>query len=246
MLDAAHAQLSKAAEALGASRSTLRNATSSHHIKNPASFTALDAFYTQVTKPEGIRGAQLFLGSLDGELLLSARLRTDPAPSGRKKKRARDDAADRAAQAMKSVRKRCASDDSLKKATLDFAERTIEQLLRSVKGPGDEELFESCGLSVAPVQTATASAATVAPVANASAGPKRPRLIIACRLSAGVALPLGALRGALGPCFKDGMITTRPESLGAEYQLPLTDAGRVVEAQGQRSMLLFAAVPEQP
>ena len=51
------------------------------------------------------------------------------------------------------------------------------------------------------------------------------------------------LRRALGPCFGDGMVTTKPELLGEAYRLPLSAAGQAIESQGQRSLLLFAAVP---
>ena len=59
-------------------------------------------------------------------------------------------------------------------------------------------------------------------------------------------LPLVVLRRALGECFSDGMVTTKPELLGEAYRLPLSAAGQAIESQGQRSLLLFAAVPVLP
>jgi hypothetical protein len=233
-----HVFLTRAAQILSGSQASLRNNISAHKVKNPISFQALDTFCVNATKPGGTGASQLFLSSLDGGPVVSARLRVEPESQGRsgKAKRARDDAAERAELACAKLRR---LPGQLTKAQIDLAQKTIEDLLRGVRGPRSEEVFEACGVSVAPVLTTKASQGVSATAAN------RPRLIIACRLSAGVPLSLKALRLALGECFKDGMITTHPESLGPEYQLPLTDTGRAVENQGQRSMLLFAAVPEK-
>lgn len=244
-LDEMHKHLVAAAHILRAQSSQLRNSVSSHVVPNTVAFSAIETFCVNAVKDGGPDAAQLFIGSLDGYIVVSARLRAQTGASHRpnKKKRARDDAEDRAHSACEKLLRHARSlegekCDRMVKQILT-AQQTIEQLLRSVKGPNDEECFESCGVSMA--ATATTQASSNAPPAM----PSRPRLIIACRLSAGVALPLYALRKALGCCFKDGMITTRPESIGPDYQLPLTEHGTVTEQQGQRSMLLFAAVPEE-
>ena len=230
--ESVHVHLTRAASILSGTDAALRNQVSSHKVKNPISFQALDTFCINATKPGGATASQLYLASLDGGPVISARLRNEPEPTVRGgKKRGRDDAAERAEAACSKL-KRMAQGPRI--AQIELAQKTIEQLLRHVKGPRGEDVFEACGISVAPVASAAGGSAT-----------GRPRLILACRLSAGVPLALKSLRTSLGDCFKDGMITTQPETLGPEYQLPLSDTGRVVENQGQRSMLLFAAVPEK-
>ena len=66
----------------------------------------------------------------------------------------------------------------------------------------------------------------------------RPKLIVACRLSAGIAVPVYALRSALSTtgAFPDGMMTTNPDSLGPEYRLPLSGLGKA--AEGNHRFLL--------
>ena len=234
--ESVHTHLSKAASILTCSHSALRNQVSSHKVKNPISFQALDTFCVNATKPGGAGASQLYIASLDGGPVISARLRGDPEPAARsgKKKRGRDDAAERAEAACVKLLRIATTN----KAQVMLAQKTIEQLLRNIRGPQGEDVFEALGVSVAPVATTQASATAPASISG------KPRLILACRLSAGVPLSLKALRTALGECFKDGMITTQPETLGAEYQLPLSETGRAVENEGQRSMLLFAAVPD--
>ena len=236
--ESVHLHLRNAASILSGTDAALRNQVSSHKVKTPISFQALDTFCINATKPGGTNASQLYLASLDGGPVISARLGADSAPtqSGSKKKRGRDDAGERAEATCAKLLRMSAGP---RKTQVELAQKTIEELLRNVRGPRGEEVFEACGVSVAPMATSQASAS--APVATGM----RPRLIIACRLSSGIPLSLKALRMALGECFKDGMITTQPEKLGPEYQLPLSETGRAVENQGQRSMLLFAAVPEK-
>ena len=145
-----------------------------------------------------------------------------------------------AAVTMTGIYRTQSSYDQLE--ALNRTRTMIEELLRNVRGPQREEVFEACGLSLAPPPSPTA-AATNGAANGAATTNARPRRRLACRLAAGVPLPLALLRTALGPCFRDGMLTTRPETLGPEYQLPLSAAGNAIEAAGQRSILLFAAVP---
>jgi len=238
-----HQKITSAASILRIQSSQLRNGVSSHRCTNPVSFAALESFIGAATSLLGANAEKrMFLGSIEGVPVVSARLRAAvPEQSvhgsnvgGRKKKRSRDDAHERAEAACAKLRKHG------DKAHIDRAQNAIEQLLRTVKGPGGEEVFESCGVSLATQATHNASASAASP------GKIRPKVIVAARLSAGVALPLVVMKMALGDCFGDGMITTNPETLGPEYQLPLSAAGKAVEAAGQRSLLLFAAVPEPP
>lgn len=230
-----HTQLVSAGSLLRIQSSQLRNAVSSHRLPNPVSFAALDGFITTAEKVLGPNTEhRLFMGSIEGLPVVSARLRavSEPSVHGGKKKRARDDAHERAEAACAKLRKHG------DKAHIARAQDTIERLLRTVKGPAGEEVFESCGVSLA--ATATHNASVSSPLVAKA----RPKVIVAARLAAGVALPLAVMKKALGECFGDGMITTNPETLGPEYQLPLSAAGKAVEASGQRSLLLFAAVPE--
>lgn len=234
-MDAQHTRVTTACTRLKPTTSTLRNGISSHKVASPASFTALDAFATQTLAALGGGGGdgadRIFVGSIDGELIVSARLRAEnergeaPTPSPpRRRKRGRDDSADRAEQTVATIRRR-ASGDAPMLAAVARARDAIEALLRDFKGADGSDVVESCGLSLAYTRG------------------DRPKLIIASRLSAGVPLPLTVLRRALGSCFGDGMITTKPELLGEAYRMPLSAAGQAIESQGQRSLLLFAAVP---
>ena len=136
--ESVHLHLVKAAQILQGSESALRNQVSSHKIKNPVSFQALDTFCVNATKPGGATASQLYLASLDGGPVISARLRLDSEPSGRnskKKKRGRDDAAERAEAACAKL-KRMSQGPRL--AQVELAQKTIEELLRIEQLARDE------------------------------------------------------------------------------------------------------------
>lgn len=249
-MQATHEQLTRQSVQINAERSTLTNGVSVHFTKKSLSFAQLERFLDNASKIV-TDTTKYNIGSMRDELLVSVNVRsaTVPPPPKSGKKRGYDDSADRAKAAVDAARKRLTKDPSITDAMLKSAEEQIERMFRDVKGTNGELIFESLGLSVTPTTMVTSSASSEKSIP--STGPStRPKLIIACRLSAGVAVPVYALRGALSTkgVFPDGMMTTNPDTLGPEYRLPLSELGRAAEGNGQRSILMFTAVtpPVQP
>lgn len=238
-----HQKLCKHAGLLTLDKSTLANFVSAHFIKNSLAFAQLERFLEQ-TAAIVPKGARYNIGSLGDHLVISVGLRRDEGLLGEtqnrsKKKRKHDDSADRAKAAVDAARKRLVHDSSITETLLDAAQQQIERLFRDIKGAGDELVFESLGLSVTPTTLVTASCSAQIPSQST-----RPKLIIACRLSAGIAVSIHALRSALGDGkgLPDGLLTTSAETLGPEFRLPLSVLGRAAEKSGQKSILLFSAV----
>ena len=237
-----HAALSRMATVMNLNRSNLTNMVSSHYLQQSLSFATLERFLDQAVSLAGEK-SRFNIGSMNGGLVVSIDLRpTIPeAPTKASKKRAYDDSADRANAAVSAARKRLTHDASITPEMLEAAEKQIERMFRDVRGTNKELVFESLGLSVTPTTLVTASASAASGSSGVSS---KPKLIVACRLSAGIALPIYTLRGALATsgAFPDGMMTTNPESLGPEYRLPLSELGKHAETEGQRSILMFSAV----
>jgi len=239
-----HSQVTRHSGLLSTARSALANCISAHYIRTSLSFAQLERFLENTAQnvPEK---SKFNLGTLGDELVISINLRASsaPPPARSGKKRVYDDSGDRAKAAVDAARKRLMSDPSITESMLKVAEKQIERMFRDVKGSNGELVFESLGLSVTPTTVVTASASSGTPSAST-----RPKLIVACRLSAGIAVPIYTLRAALGAdgAFPDGMMTTNPESLGPEYRLPLSELGKAAEGNGQRSILMFSAVPAPP
>lgn len=236
-----HSELSRQAPALTAYRSVLSNCVSAHYVRTSLSFAQLERFLAATLTAVGDK-SKFNMGSMGDELVISANLRTtsDVPPPKTGRKRGYDDSADRAKAAVDAARKRLMADPSITEAMLKMAEEQIERMFRDVKGSSGELVFESLGLSVTPTTHVTASSSSSMPSVSS-----RPKLIVACRLSAGIAVPVYALRSALSTtgAFPDGMMTTNPDSLGPEYRLPLSGLGKAAEGNGQRSILMFCAVP---
>lgn len=236
-----HEQLSRHGSCVNATQSRLGNGVSAHYAKNSLSFAQIERFLDNASKLVTDK-SKYNLGSIGEDLVVSVSLNpaTVPPPARSGKKRGYDDSADRAKAAVDAARKRLTKDPSITYEMLKVAEEQIERMFRDVKGANGELVFESLGLSVTPTTLVTASASSSIPSLST-----RPKLIVACRLSAGIAVPIYTLRAALGKdgCFPDGMMTTNPESLGPEYRLPLSELGKAAEGNGQHSILLFSAVP---
>lgn len=74
-----------------------------------------------------------------------------------------------------------------------------------------------------------------------NASKARDSLVIAARISSGVAVRLSDVAEAL-QSFQDGMMTTSAKLQG-DIRLPLTEASKAASECGARSVVLFAGVP---
>lgn len=225
---------------------TLRNGISAHTCRSPVSFDTLQKFIKSVVKITGrCDDFGVFVGSIGGNVVLSARLQRSPGestsaaappPPTRKRRRDGDDERVEAAIAAARIKlPKCEGGGDAQRSADTPSMRLASRVLRNILEPGlalrDESVIESCGVSVSKR------------VAQPGGPTQPPPLIVAARLSAGVGISLPKLQSRLGTCFGDGMITTDPNIVGEDYKLPLSKLGAVIEATGQRSLLLFAGVP---
>ena len=266
-----HASICEHAPILSTSSSKLSNAVSVHFCGNPLSLAQLGKFADEAVKI--VKTKRSFnLGVLSGDMVVSVNLKPpilDSAsqPASKRKRKAGDDSYDRAKAAVDEAKRildrRCApsdaTSDSLRRH-LEYAQSVLERIFRDLRGANDEVVLESLGLSIAPTSptsptspapsshSTSSSEKTEPQSSSSSSSSSRPRVIVACRLSGGVAIPVYLLRSVLGANgkFFDGLITTKVDSLGPEYRLPLSQLGKVAEAKGQHSALLFVGIPPPP
>jgi hypothetical protein len=255
-----HTSISSHAAILNANSSKLSRCISIHSTGSLLSLSQLDRFLNECIKVFPTKSCYN-IGALVGDIVVSINLQSnsDATDTTAKKKRGYDDSYDRARESVNAARLRL---QKTKSATVDddhlnLAEDVIANMFRQIKGFNGELVIESLGLSVSPnkmfkntnASTGTSSTSPTSPTPSTAQPPPnfstRPQLIIACRLSGGVAIPLITLKRVLSQneAFFDGMITTSVDSLGPEYRLPMSDLGKGAESKGQKSMLLFVAVP---
>jgi hypothetical protein len=255
-----HSKLSSCVSIPNAS-SKLSNFRSIHSFGSMMSLSQLDKFMTEALKVKKQKDCYN-IGCLKGQIMTSINLQpntinntnavinanaTTPSTIAGKRKchNYENDSKGRAREAVDAARHRLKKNKSIHvdEAHLDVAEEVIRDMFSNIQGVNGELVFESLGLSVSPTkmfQQSTPSVPSATPCFST-----RPQLIIACRISGGVAIQLFTLARTLSRDSElfDGMITTDASSLGPEYRLPMSDLGKVAEKNGQQSMLLFVSVP---
>lgn len=256
-----HDAITNHAGAIGATHSKLARCVSMHYACNPVSFNQIGKFLDHSIKV--FRNKRHYnMGTLSGEIIVSVNLANSvPQPdttSTLKSKRSFDDSHERAKQAVDQARKilkRGSASVPVDEEHLTYAQGVIERMFRDLRGSNGELVLESLGLSIAPssVMRANTSNFNSQPNSSPPMSPTnfstRPQFILACRLSGGIAVPLYMLKSILstrdGTLF-DGLVTTKVDSLGPEYRLPLSQLGSCAASKGQQSFLLFAAIPKPP
>lgn len=259
-----HDAITEHAGVIGASRSKLARCVSMHFACNPVSFHQIGKFLDQSIKV--FRNKRHYnMGTLSGEIIVSVNLANSVSQpdttSTLKSKRSFDDSHERAKQAVDQARKILkrgaygSASVPVDEEHLTYAQGVIERMFRDLRGSNGELVLESLGLSITPSSVMRTNTSNFNPQPNSSPPMSptnfstRPQFILACRLSGGVAVPLYMLKSILstrdGTLF-DGLVTTKVDSLGPEYRLPLSQLGSCAASKGQQSFLLFAAIPKPP
>jgi hypothetical protein len=173
------------------------------------------------------------VGSIEDKLVISVREADKDDNSGNKaksssngKKRGRDTAEEDAERAVDRVR-RCGADaECIPNASYAAAKETAAALLR-LRGHDGVPVIESWAVSLR--RRGEWGAARDA----------EHSLVVAARLSAGIAVPLAALCGALDAC-NDSMLSIGGASDGTDLDLPPSAASRAADA---KTILVCAGVP---
>lgn len=243
----AHALLAEVALQHGCASSALIGSVSRHVMPSTVSFKTLATLHASAksVKLEPHRcQACVYFASSGADLCVSfkfteltdsgaqagaqATQRASTAAAGGSKKRKRDVADEQILKVQRVVgalRKRHGDVDEL-----DRAEASLTRLVRDVRGPSGELLVE--GVSVLSRKLKEENAST--------------SIVLALRFHAGVAIPLGAFKHALGAAWKDGVVSAEVETMGVtRADVPQTDEGRASEQLGNAPLLVVTAIPKE-
>jgi len=207
------------------------SSVSVHVLPQTASFSNIDALATKAK-------AQSYIGTVGQDLVFSAHLgakkggqeeeEEEEEESGRPAKRRRSNAdgdAARVANARALIGK---SAPSLPSEELDVAQRVLTRLAKELRGPCGEIVVQS---------TAILSK-------KLGLSDTRPRVVVAARLNAGVEISVSALKGCLGECWGDGLLTAQPTLHGiGNVELPLSEEAAASTSFGNATILLVTSVP---
>ena len=251
-MEAAHGSLEAVAREQGCTESRLIGRVSRHTLPSTASFANLTALYNAVKKAvvgissSSISSAQpCFLATTGSSLVFSTRFSeagseeastavTAPciaipptAAQGKRKRQLCEDQEDGVVKA----RRRLSATSSLATAhELDTAQRVVEQVLR-LRGPAGEVLVQSYALLTKKLKPTDAS----------------PSVVVAIRLSSGIAVSIAALKRCLGGCWQDGLVSSESSVNGVcDRDLPLTEEGAASMSMGNLPLLIVTSIPKPP
>lgn len=250
-MEAAHGSLEAVAREQGCTESRLIGRVSRHTLPSTASFANLTALYNAakravVGSSSSISSAQpCFLATTGSSLVFSTRFSeaesegastavTTPciaipptAAQGKRKRQLCEDQEDGVVKA----RRRLSATSSLATAhELDTAQRVVEQVLR-LRGPAGEVLVQSYALLTKKLKPTDAS----------------PSVVVAIRLSSGIAVSIAALKRCLGGCWQDGLVSSESSVNGVcDRDLPLTEEGAASMSMGNLPLLIVTSIPKPP
>ena len=227
----AHRTLQQSAAVLKVVRSTMRNRTTTHSMPETTAFASLFGF--QKITHQISCASKTFIGSIDGEILLSVNTAYAPVEepgAPKKKKRGRDTAEEDADRAVAKVERSGADAHKVSQATFNAARGVLKEMLNT-RGVSNEPVIESWAVSLRKPGSW-----------GAAQNGQMPSIVIGFRLAAGVPIPLGKLCTSLRIC-RDGLVTTSVERVNTDFDLPLSDQGSAAQDSGQKSILLLASIP---
>ena len=226
-----HERLEQASATLGIVKSRLNGRVSSHIFNDKTSFSSIVAFQKVATSEKC--GEQSLIGTISGELCLSvnAAYKTTAPTSHNSKKRRFDSELEEAERAVSKVKKSGEGSEKVTENSYEIATQMVSNLLK-LKGAVGEPCIEAWAVSLRKQGEWGA----------APSPDGRPSLLVAARLTGGLAIKLSPLLHAFKHC-RDGMVTISSESINKDFNLPKTEQCLEADCQGQRSMLFLASVP---
>ncbi len=252
-LETVHEALSTTARHEGCTSSKLVGTVSRHTLPATASFANITALHSKAhssASPDPTKGGaclnRTFLATSGTSLVFSARfdnpstahpvgINPQPPPSSdtalaptSNGKRKRDLCEDQE-EAVSKARKRLTSANVPELGSeLETAQTVIERVL-ALRGPTGEVLVQSYAMLTKKLKPTDAL----------------PSVVIAIRFHAGIPVSVSSLKRCLGPCWKDGVVSSESSVNGVcDRDLPLTDEGMASKRMGNLPMLIVTSIPK--
>ena len=231
-----HRVMCAAARDVHCRASTFENDVSVHTLPPTVSFADLAALHRTAGEC-GKRAPQTdYLATCGSDLVFSCNFREAPARKDeaellqKHRKRRRDDREDQTAR-IDGARDRLAKCMSeLPTGELDVARNVLVNLVNDLRGVSNEIIVQSFALLGKKLHNTD----------------DKPRVLIAVRLNAGVAVPIALLKRCLGPCWCDGAITTENSvSNVSDADMPLSEEARASRAFGNVPVMIVTSAPRK-
>lgn len=225
-----HKKITSQFECFRIRSSTLSGSISRHELADTITLSVLFAIQNSL-KSSG-NDERALLCSTDGKINFSVNANYNPSDFGNdsfpsSRKRRRDEHEEQSTKAVQRVKMSCNDTDSVSESCYRNADVLITNLL-NLRGTSNECIIESWALSLRKTGQWASSGF--------------PTLVVAVRMSAGVAISLVRLISCISLC-SDGMLTTNSSMLSSDFELPMSEQGMSAHRNGQASLLLLLSVP---
>ena len=233
----AHTELCNVAKDVNCTTSAFENNVSMHTLPATVSFANLAKLHRAAVE-QGKRTPQTdYLATTGGDLVFSSNFNRVSAilqaadgavASSKHRKRRRDDREDQAERVEQARNRLSKCMPDLPVSELDAARTVLVNLVNDLRGASNEVVVQSFALLAKKLHTSDA----------------KPRVLIAVRLNAGIAVPLALLKRCLGPCWSDGAVTTEDSvSSVSDADMPLSEEARAARDFGNLPLMVVTSAP---
>ena len=233
----AHAELCDVAKDVNCTTSAFENGVSMHTLPATVSFANLAKLHRAAVE-QGKRTPQTdYLATTGSELVFSSNFNRVPGmlqaadgavASSKHRKRRRDDREDQAERVEQARNRLSKCIPDLPASELDAARTVLVNLVNELRGASNEVVVQSFALLAKKLHASDA----------------KPRVLIAVRLNAGIAVPLALLKRCLGPCWSDGAVTTEDSvSSVSDTDMPLSEEARAARDFGNLPLMVVTSAP---
>ena len=235
----AHAELCNVAKDVNCTTSAFENGVSMHTLPATVSFANLAKLHraagslgkrTPQTDYLATNGSDLVFSSNfnRASAMLQAADGGAVASSSKHRKRRRDDREDQAERVEQARNRLSKCMPDLPASELDAARTVLVNLVNELRGASNEVVVQSFALLAKKLHASDA----------------KPRVLIAVRLNAGIAVPLALLKRCLGPCWADGAVTTEDSvSSVSDTDMPLSEEARAARDFGNLPLMVVTSAP---
>jgi hypothetical protein len=234
-----HAELCKTARDVNCRTSVFDNGVSMHTLPATVSFANLAKLH-RTAVDGGKRTPQTdYLATAGSDLVFSSNFKRAATmqqaadaevanSSSKHRKRRRDDREDQAVRVDQARNRLSKCFPDLPASELDAARTVLVNLVNDLRGASNEVVVQSFALLAKKLHTSDA----------------KPRVLIAVRLNAGIAVPLALLKRCLGPCWSDGAVTTEDSvSSVSDADMPLSEEARAARDFGNLPLMVVTSAP---
>ena len=233
----AHTELCSMAKDVNCTTSEFENGVSMHTLPATVSFANLSKLHRAAVE-QGKRAPQTdYLATAGSDLVFSSNFNRvssllqaaeGAVADSKLRKRGRDDRKDQAAR-LDQARDRlstCMLD--LPTSELEVARTVLVNLVNDLRGASNEVVVQSFALLAKKLHNSDT----------------KPRVLIAVRLNAGIAVPLSLLKRCLGVCWTDGAVTTEDSvSSVSDTDMPLSEEARAARDFGNLPLMVVTSAP---